>query len=317
MRRYLMIAALLLALILPPFLDEFSLAILVQVFMWAYLAMAWDVIGGYGGQFSLGHAAFLGLGAYTSTLLLENFGLTPWVGIWIAGIIAGAAGALVGFASLRLRGPFFALGTIAFAELTQLLLTYLKDITGGPLGIMINETGFEYMVFDKQIYYYYLMLAFAIFGILFLEYFERSKFGVALIALREDEDAAEAVGIDVYRVKVLGAAISAFLTGMGGTLYAQWIHYIRPDTLVRLDFSTQIVAIDIVGGAGSPYGGIIGALILVPISLYLNALFGGMIAGLSILLYGVVLLIVIVLMPGGIYGFLRRFLARRGDHARG
>ncbi|RSN67496.1 branched-chain amino acid ABC transporter permease [Candidatus Korarchaeum cryptofilum] len=317
MRRYLMIAALLLALILPPFLDEFSLAILVQVFMWAYLAMAWDVIGGYGGQFSLGHAAFLGLGAYTSTLLLENFGLTPWVGIWIAGIIAGAAGALVGFASLRLRGPFFALGTIAFAELTQLLLTYLKDITGGPLGIMINETGFEYMVFDKQIYYYYLMLAFAIFGILFLEYFERSKFGVALIALREDEDAAEAVGIDVYRVKVLGAAISAFLTGMGGTLYAQWIHYIRPDTLVRLDFSTQIVAIDVVGGAGSPYGGIIGALILVPISLYLNALFGGMIAGLSILLYGVVLLIVIVLMPGGIYGFLRRFLARRGDHARG
>ncbi|WP_185836457.1 branched-chain amino acid ABC transporter permease [Candidatus Korarchaeum cryptofilum] len=312
-----MIAALLLALILPPFLDEFSLAILVQVFMWAYLAMAWDVIGGYGGQFSLGHAAFLGLGAYTSTLLLENFGLTPWVGIWIAGIIAGAAGALVGFASLRLRGPFFALGTIAFAELTQLLLTYLKDITGGPLGIMINETGFEYMVFDKQIYYYYLMLAFAIFGILFLEYFERSKFGVALIALREDEDAAEAVGIDVYRVKVLGAAISAFLTGMGGTLYAQWIHYIRPDTLVRLDFSTQIVAIDVVGGAGSPYGGIIGALILVPISLYLNALFGGMIAGLSILLYGVVLLIVIVLMPGGIYGFLRRFLARRGDHARG
>jgi branched-chain amino acid transport system permease protein len=317
MRRYLMIAFLLLALIIPPFLDEFSLTVLVQMLMWAYLAMAWDVIGGYGGQFSLGHAAFLGLGAYTSTLLLENFGLIPWAGIWIAGIVAGAAGALVGFASLRLRGPFFALGTIAFAELTQLLLTYLKDITGGPLGIMINKVGFEYMMFDKQIYYYYLMLAFAIFGILFLKYFERSKFGVALIALREDEDAAEAVGIDVYRAKVLGAAISAFLTGMGGTLYAQWIHYIRPDTLVRLDFSTQIAAIDVVGGAGSPYGGIIGALILVPVSLYLNALFGGMIAGLSVLLYGVVLLIVVVLMPGGIYGFLRRSLVRRGDHARG
>lgn len=310
-RLYLVLLILIPSLIVPLFLDEFLLTILVQMLMWAYLAMAWDVIGGYGGQFSLGHAAFLGLGAYTSTLLLENFGVSPWLGILASGLVAGVAGAFVGFASLRLRGPFFALGTIAFAELTQLLLTYLKDITGGPLGIMINKTGFEYMLFEKQLHYYYLALAFVIFGVLFLRYFERSKFGMALVALREDEDAAEAIGVNVYRSKVLGATISAFLTGLGGTLYAQWIHYIRPDTIVRLDFSVQMAAIDVVGGAGSPYGGIIGALILVPISLYLNALLGGMVAGLSTVLYGIILLVVVVTMPGGIFGILRRrFLAR-------
>ncbi|MEM1984535.1 MAG: branched-chain amino acid ABC transporter permease [Candidatus Korarchaeum sp.] len=297
---------LVLSLILPMFLDEFFLTILVQMLMWAYLAMAWDVIGGYGGQFSLGHAAFLGLGAYTSTLLLENYGISPWLGMFASGAIAAIAGAFVGFASLRLRGPFFALGTIAFAELTQLLLTYLKDVTGGPLGIMINRTGIEYMLFEKQLHYYYLILAFVIFGTLFLRYFENSKFGMALMALREDEDAAESIGINVYRSKVLGATISAFLTGLGGTFYAQWIHYIRPDTIVRLDFSVQMAAIDVVGGAGSPYGGIIGALILVPISLYLNAIFGGMIAGLSTVLYGIILLVVVVTMPGGIYGIIRR-----------
>ncbi|MCS7102543.1 MAG: branched-chain amino acid ABC transporter permease, partial [Candidatus Korarchaeum sp.] len=289
-------SVLILSLILPMFLDEFFLTIIVQMLIWAYLAMAWDVIGGYGGQFSLGHAAFMGLGAYTSTLLLENFGISPWLGIWVAGLVAGIAGALLGFASLRLRGPFFALGTIAFAELTQLLLTYLKDITGGPLGIMINRTGVEYMLFERQLHYYYLMLAFVVGIMLFLRYFESSKFGVALVALRDDEDAAESIGVDVYRSKVLGATISAFLTGLGGTLYAQWIHYIRPDTIVRLDFSVQIAAIDVIGGAGSPYGGIIGAAILVPLSLYLNTLFGGMIAGLSTVLYGIVLLVVVVTM---------------------
>lgn len=298
------------AVAVPPFLDEFTLAVLAQTLLWAYLAMSWDVIGGYGGQFSLGHAAFMGIGAYTSTLLLENFGISPWIGMWFSGILAAGSGALVGLASLRLRGPFFALGTIAFAELTQLLLMYLKDITGGPLGIMINRTGFLYMVFESQLHYYYLFLMLVIAGAIFLKYFENSKFGVALIALREDEDAAEAVGIDVYRAKVLGAVISAFLTGIGGTMYAQWIHYIRPDTIVRLDFSTQIAAIDVVGGAGSPFGGLIGAVLLVPVSLYLNALFGGMIAGLSVLLYGVVLLIVVVLMPGGIYGVMRKFFRR-------
>ncbi len=311
-RMSLALILLILAMILPIFLDEFLLTILVQMLMWAYLAMAWDVIGGYGGQFSLGHAAFMGLGAYTSTLLLENFGITPWLGIWLSGLVAAIAGALVGFASLRLRGPFFALGTIAFAELVQLLLLYLKDVTGGPLGIMINKTGVEYMVFESQLHYYYLALAFVICGMLFLRYFERSKFGMALVALREDEDAAESIGIDVYRAKVLGAVISAFLTGLGGTFYAQWIHYIRPDTVVRLDFSVQIVAIDVVGGAGSPYGGIIGAMILVPLSLYLNAIFGGMIAGLSTVFYGIILLVVVVALPGGIFGMIRRGFLVKG-----
>ncbi len=309
----LVLAAVLLILgaIFPLFADEFMVSILMQAYLWAFLALSWDVIGGYGGQFSLGHAAFLALGAYTSTILLQSYNVSPWIGMWAAGLVAGAAGALVGIASLRLRGPFFALGTIAFAELVKLLLLYFKGITGGPLGILITKSGPENMLFETQTPYYYLMFVLVIAGILFLKWFESSKFGIGLVAVREDEEAAEGVGINVYRVKVIGAAISAFLTGIGGTIYAQWIHFIRPDILVKLEYSTQIAAIDVVGGAGTPYGGLIGALILVPLSLYLNALFGGMIAGLSIILYGVVLLVVVVLVPGGIYGLIRRKLLRR------
>lgn len=310
--KWLIIAVLLVvALAFPLFADEFMVSILMQAYLWAFLAMSWDVIGGYGGQFSLGHAAFMGIGAYTSTILLESYGVSPWVGIWVAGLMAGAAGALVGIVSLRLKGPFFALATIAFAELVKLLLLYFKGITGGPLGILITKSGPEYMLFEEQSSYYYLMLALMLAGMLFLKWFETSKFGIGLVALREDEEAAEGVGINVYRTKVIGAAISAFLTGMGGTIYAQWIHFIRPDIIVKLEYSTQIAAIDVVGGAGSPYGGLIGALILVPLSLYLNAIFGGMIAGLSIILYGVVLLVVVVLVPGGIYGLIRRKLKSR------
>lgn len=307
--KWLVIAVLLFsALIFPFFADEFLVSILLQAYLWAFLAMSWDVIGGYGGQFSLGHAAFLGLGAYTSTILLESYGISPWIGMWAAGSIAGAAGALVGIASLRLRGPFFALGTIAFAELVKLLLLYFKEVTGGPLGILITKSGPEYMLFENQTPYYYLMLAFMLGGLLFLKWFESSKFGIGLVALREDEEAAEGVGINVYRTKVIGAAISAFLTGIGGTIYAQWIHFIRPDIIVKLEYSTQMAAIDVVGGVSSPYGGLIGAIILVPLSLYLNALFGGLIAGLSLILYGAVLLVVVVLVPGGIYGLIRRKL---------
>ncbi|RDD53082.1 MAG: branched-chain amino acid ABC transporter permease [Candidatus Korarchaeota archaeon NZ13-K] len=305
MKLTLSVALLIVGAALPLFVDELTISILMQAYLWAFLAMSWDVIGGYGGQFSLGHAAFLALGAYTSTILLQSYNISPWIGMWAAGLIAGGAGALVGIASLRLRGPFFALGTIAFAELVELLLLYFKEITGGPLGILITKSGPENMLFNTQTPYYYLTLTLAIAGILFLRWFESSKFGIGLIAVREDEEAAEGVGINVYRTKVIGATISAFLTGIGGTIYAQWMHFIRPDILVKLDYSTQIAAIDVVGGAGTPYGGLIGALVLVPLSLYLNALFGGMIAGLSVILYGVVLLIMVVLAPGGIYGLVR------------
>ncbi len=301
------------AIIFPFFANDFMVSAVMQAYLWAFLAFGWDVIGGYGGQFSLGHAAFMGIGAYTSTILLESYGISPWITIWLAGAMAGIAGAAVGVASLRLRGPFFALGTIAFAELVKLLLLYFKDVTGGPLGILITKSGPEYMLFEEQSHYYYLMLGLMIGGLLFLKWFESSRFGIGLVALREDEEAAEGVGINVYRTKVIGAAISAFLTGMGGTIYAQWIHYIRPDIIVRLEYSTQIAAIDVVGGAGSPYGGLIGALILVPLSLYLNSIFGGLIAGLSLILYGIVLLVVVVLVPGGIYGLLRRRLFKRGE----
>ncbi len=297
---------LILALILPLFANEFIISVFVQAYFWAFLALSWDVIGGYGGQFSLGHAAFVGIGAYTSTILLESYGISPWMGMWAAGILAGIAGAFIGITSLRLRGPFFALATIAFAELVRLLLLYFKNVTRGPLGMLITQTGPQNMIFEQQSYYYYLMLASMITGVIFLKWFENSKFGIGLVALREDEEAAESVGINVYKTKIIGATISAFLTGIGGTIYAQWLHYVRPDVLVKLDYSTQIAAIDIVGGASSPYGGVIGSLILVPLSLYLNSIFGGMIAGLSLILYGVVLLLVVVLLPSGIYEFLRR-----------
>src|SRR5262245_40425909 len=223
--------ALVLLLVVPPLLPKYFLEVLISVLFWAYLGSAWNLLGGYGGQFSFGHAAFFGIGAYTSTLLLLHAGLTPWLGMLAGGVLAALYGLVVGFLSFRygLRGPYFSLVTLAFAEMLRVVAVNWKAV-GSLLGLGIPSRGSVpgMFLFASKLGYYYVMLAMTLAALGITWGIARSRLGYALVAVRENEDAAEAAGLDTLGVKLSGMIVSSFLTALGGTFYAQYVAYIGP-----------------------------------------------------------------------------------------
>jgi branched-chain amino acid transport system permease protein len=319
------------------------LHVFILIFFFAYLSQCWNILGGYTGQLSLGHAAFFGIGAYTSSLLYVDYGVSPWLGM-LAGIgLSGLIGLLVGMVSFHygLKGPFFTLVTIAFAEILRLLLLHF-DWTGGPMGILIPLSGdsFWQLQFRAKEPYYYIALAMMLASILVVWRIARSRMGFYFQAIRQDEDAAEAIGVDTWKYKLIAVTLSTGLTGAGGTFYAQYTQYVVPDDIVVVTLSVQILLAAVIGGSGTVMGPIIGAFILIPVgeatrvifegggtgvsltSLlasdlpagekfgeYLTYLGQGGGGGLAIILYGVVLMAVVLGMPGGILPWARRRFA--------
>ena len=215
----------------PPFLPPYFLEILISVMLFGYLGTAWNILGGYAGQFSFGHAAYFGIGAYTSTLLFLRFGMTPWLGMLAGGVLATAFGLGAGYLSFRygLRGPYFSLVTLAFAEMLRVITVNTKAV-GSSLGLVIpnREPAPGNFVFAGKLAYYYVILAMALAAVWITWRVARSKLGYALLAIRENEDAAEASGVDVLGMKLRAMAISSLLTAFGGTFYAQYFAYIDP-----------------------------------------------------------------------------------------
>jgi len=295
---------------IPSFLkDDYLLHVMIVTFLFSYLAECWNWVGGYAGQLSLGHAAFFGIGAYASTLLFLGSGLTPWIGILIGGSLAAAFAALIGGLSLRLRGPFFVLFTIATAETLRYSFLTFREITKGAYGLLIPTLRNDPLLFkflSKEPYYYIvftmLLISIAVTGII-----ERSKIGYFLNAIREDQDAAQSIGIDVTKYKVLALMISAFFTALAGTFYAQYFSYICPDDVMTVALSIEIITIAIIGGAGTLWGPVIGGFVLVPISEYLRITLGGTFAGAHLFIYGAVIIIVIIFAPRGLLGILSDF----------
>lgn len=291
---------------LPPLLPKYFLEILISVLFWAYLAAAWNILGGYGGQFSFGHAAFFGIGAYTSTLLLLRVGVSPWLGMLAGGILAALFGLAAGFLSFRygLRGPYFSLVTLAFAEMLRVVAVNWKAV-GASLGLVIPSRGSapSMFLFAEKLPYYYVILTMTLAALGITWSIARSRLGYALLAVRENEDAAEAVGLDTLGVKLSGMVVSSFLTALGGTFYSQYWAYIDPSLTFGVSVSIEGLLRAIVGGAGTVWGPLLGSFVLTPISELTRAVLRGR-TGADVMLYGLVLILVISFLPQGLMGWV-------------
>lgn len=320
------------------------LNVFLTIFLFGYLAQSWNILGGFAGQLSLGHAAFFGIGAYTSTLLFVEFGISPWIGMAAGMAVAGAFGLIVGFLSFhyRLAGPFFTLATIAFAELARLAALHLK-FTGGSMGILIPLQGDSLWLFqfNGRAPYYYISLAMLVAVTALIWWMARSRFGYYLHAIRQDEDAAEAVGIDTRRCKLIAATVSAGLTGAGGTFYAQYTQYIVPNDILTVGLSVEIILRAIIGGSATVFGPVVGSFILTPIAELTRVLFPGAGSGATVvqlfasdaalaekltgyfaflstggggggalMLYGLILIFTCLAMPNGAVPWFRRRMRR-------
>jgi branched-chain amino acid transport system permease protein len=300
----------------PPLVSPYVLHILVLVLFFAFLGVAWNLLGGYAGQFSFGHAAFFGIGAYTSTLLLVRLGLSPWLGSLAGGTLAAAFGCFAGYLAFRygLRGPYFALVTLAFAEMLR-LVALNWTVVGGPMGILIplpraGEALWR-LQFPGKLPYYYLMLALLGLALWLNRRIERARLGHALAAIRENEDAAEASGVDTLAAKLWAMAFSAFLTALGGTFYAQYFSFIDPTLAFGPAVSVEILLRPIVGGPGTLIGPVLGSLVLTPLSELTRLLIRGR-PGVDVMVYGAVLVVVVTFLPGGLVGAWCRARRRGG-----
>jgi branched-chain amino acid transport system permease protein len=312
---YLALLVLVTLIIFPQIVQNpFVLHLLIMVLFYAALGGAWNIIGGFAGQLSLGHAAFFGVGAYSCVLLNLYAGLNPWAGMVVGMLITSVFAAAISYPSFRLRGPFFTLVTIAFAEVLRILVIYFKDFTKGSAGITIpQKMGLANFAFREKEPYLYIALSFAS-GVFLISYFiEKSRFGYHLIALREDEDAAESLGVNTSRTKLKAAVLSAALTSIGGVFYAQYILFIEPYSEFSLDLSIQFALVPMIGGMGTAAGPIIGSFVLTPLQELLRSWLGGRYAGLHLVIYGCILMLVVIFMPQGILGLIKRTLGPREE----
>jgi len=266
------------------------------------LSEAWNILGGYAGQFSVGHAAFFGVGAYASTLLFISWRISPWLGMFAGAGFAVMFSVIIGFLCFRLRGPFFSLATIAFAEVFRLVFLNWGSLTGGPAGLLVPLTGdslINFQFLDRRPYYYVMLIM--LLATVYVTYrIRNSTLGLHFIAIREDEDAAQSSGINIVRNKLVALAISAFLTAIAGTFYAQYIFFLHPDSAMSVDFSVEIALPAIIGGMGTISGPVIGAFMLTPISEFTRALLGGGYAGVYLIIHGSILVLTMLLVPGGV-----------------
>jgi branched-chain amino acid transport system permease protein len=300
------------AVIIPFVMDNyFYQQILLLIFLYAGLGCAWNLVGGYAGQLSLGHAAYFGLGAYSYALTVGTIGLVP--ALLAACLIPVVLAVPIGWITFRLRGPYFALGTIAFAEILRILATdQLKGFTQGSAGLLV-----ESIVSDPK-YYYFIMLAFFVAAFLIVRYVAESKLGFYLMAIREDEDTAQTVTVNTTYYKIVALLISACLTGIGGALFASMLGTIEPDPVFGARVSNEIVFLVILGGAGTLWGPLIGATILQLSSEAFKVWLGEMNIPLlsdpnafAYFLYGLLIVIVVRYAPDGLTGIFRRWLLRR------
>ncbi len=296
---------------------DYYLHILITILLWSFIYTAWSIMGRFG-LVSLGHGAFLGIGAYGVTMLWNHFGLTPWLGIPISVALAGAVALLIGYPCFRFRitGHYFALVTLALSQVVLLLIVALRDWTGGSLGVTPTTAlaGRSWSLYalqfaDKEVWFY-VMLAFWLIGLLIWRLIDRSMARYAMEAISQEEDAAASVGINVTRTKLAITLISAAMTAMGGALYGQYQVYINPETVSGIAISLQIVFAVIAGGMFVQLGPTVGAVITLLLTEGLRVSVGHDVHGLDGTIYGLMLILFIIYMPKGILG---KILELRGS----
>ncbi len=292
--------------------SQYILSVAVITLMFGYLALSWNVLGGIAGQLSLGHAAYFGIGAYTSTWLFDNLGISPWLGMWAGVALAVFAAVLIGAACFRLRGAYFALATIATSVVLKTLVENADDLLGGSRGMevkLLHDAPLYFQHTSKEFYFVIIAVLTAL-ALLINWAILRSRFGYYLTAIRNDQEAAQALGVNTTRYKLLAAIISAGMTAIGGTFYAQFVMYIAPEIVFGVNFSVIIAVICIIGGRGTLWGPLLGALLLHPAEELARHVSGGMV-GVDMMLYGLILMIVIRVQPNGLVAILAKLSVRR------
>ena len=307
-----LVGALIVLLIVPlvqdPRENPFLINMLIMTFYYSYLSGSWNILAGYTGQYSFGHAAFVGLGAYTVAMLYNFFAVSPWIGMLVGAAIAACASFGVGLPSLRLKKHYFILITLAFAEILRITFLNWREFSRGAAGIDYKLVDFSFVDFQfntNRAPYYYFMLGLLVVSILICYKLRASTRGFYFVAVREDEIAAESLGVNVVQNKLISATLSAVLTAFAGAFYAQYILFVDPDSVFSLDVMVKIFLPTALGGIGTLFGPTVGAFILIPISEVVRVSFG-YIPGLHLIMYGAVLLAVSVVMPRGIVGTIFR-----------
>jgi branched-chain amino acid transport system permease protein len=279
-------------------MSTYWLHIFILVIMWSVIGMAWNLLGGYCGQVSFGHAAFFGLGAYTSGILYQKLGVSAWWGLPLSVVVASTGALVIGFICLRLRGPFFALATLAMGVILRVTAENLNWLTEGDLGIMIRQRTWV----DKT-WYFYIILLIAAGTYLIVKWIVGSKLGYYFVAIREDQDAAESLGINTTLYKTVALCVSAVLTGLAGAFYTNYMGYIDPKVVFALhDISIVAIMVVMVGGVATFGGPIVGAFIMVMLAEMIRSI--PKLGAAHHTLFGVLLIVIIIYVPNGIVGDL-------------
>ena len=300
--------------------DGFFLDSLILILMWGAVSGAWNVAGGYAGQVSLGHSAFFGIGAYSAALMATRLHASPWLGMLAGAVVATAAGLIIGYLSNRLKGPYFALATIAFSQVLLIVASRWRAFTAGSEGVPVPfRPGFWTLGFASKVSWVYLVLCLALVIYLVQVYLERSRIGYQLAGVREDEDAAQALGIPSRRLKVRAIAASAALTSVCGTMWAQYVGFVDPFYVFSVDLSVRFALNAIIGGVGTAMGPFVGSLLITSLETTLRALFSdirGGLVGIYLIIYGCLLIVVVRLIPQGLVGWFGQRLRAARRYAR-
>jgi branched-chain amino acid transport system permease protein len=308
-----LLAALIIA---PRFANDYLLTILILILYFAYAGQAWNIMMGFAGQLSLGHAIYVGLGAYTSAALYVHFGVAPWIGVLAAVPVAMACGAIIGFLAFRfgVAGVYFAILTIAFAEFARIGFDHIA-YTGGSAGFFLPVAQYTnndlWNLRGRPVMFYYVILVLAVAAFLFSHILLRSRMGYFWLAIREDEEAARALGIDTFRYKMYAVVISAGMTAVAGVFFAFYYNNLFPEQVFHISRSIELILAPIIGGVGTLFGPVLGAFVLTGLSEGVTELlhaFGFDWPGVKQVFYGLCLLIVVMALPDGIWPWLARRL---------
>jgi branched-chain amino acid transport system permease protein len=288
--------------------DPFTLRLLIVIAMYGTLGIAWNILGGYAGQVSIGHSIFFGIGAYTSTLLFLRLGWNPWLGLVAGMVMAAAVAVLIGYPCFNLRGHYFVIATAVLAESFMVTFTAWEAV-GSGLGLqlpILTSSLASFQFHESKAPYYYVSLGMLALALGVAALIERSKLGYCLKAIREDEAAAMSLAINIRRYKLIAIAISGALTAMVGTFYAQFVLFIDPPSVLPLSLSVLIALVPILGGIGTLWGPVLGAVVLIPISELSRVYFAGSGRSVDLIIYGGLIMAMSAWRPMGLLGHARR-----------
>ncbi len=294
---------------LPYFISDVYLQnVLILTLMYAAVSQSWNILGGYCGQISLGHALYFGIGAYAASVLFVKYGISPWLGMVVGGGLAAALALALGYPCFRLKGHYYSIATIVIAEI-GLLLAHNWDYIGGALGMQwpFNPDSWATLQFARdKIPYFYFALGLFIVTWLVTYLIEEFRWGYWWRAVKDNPEAAQSLGVTVFESKMAAAAISAFFTAIAGAFYAAFVSYIDPESVMSFRFSLLFALPAVLGGIGTLWGPVVGAAVLIPVTEITRSYAGGSGSGLDLIIYGALIMLIALLKPEGILSIFRR-----------